>query len=134
MIMAIEQRDDVSVLRIEGDFVTGTDSKYLAEKKESLKQLKPGKVLVDLRHQRRPSRFGGTTSPGARSIPLDAADHHHSVSAGHRFWRGLPWRQELPRRLSEINRNSRGRKPENRTYGTVDRPNFVPAVLDSNPF
>src|ERR1700722_3207710 len=49
MIMAIEQRDDVSVLRIEGDFVTGTDSKYLAEKKESLKQLKPGKVLVDLR-------------------------------------------------------------------------------------
>jgi len=50
MIIAIEQRDDVCVLRVEGDFVTGTDPEYLALKKEQLKQRKPGKVLVDL-HQ-----------------------------------------------------------------------------------
>jgi anti-anti-sigma factor len=50
MVIAIEQRDDVCVLRVEGDFVTSADPEYLALKTEQLKQRKPEKVLVDL-HQ-----------------------------------------------------------------------------------
>jgi anti-sigma B factor antagonist len=48
MIIELEQRDGVCVLRIEGDFVTGTDPEYLATTKDELKRLKPAKVLVDL--------------------------------------------------------------------------------------
>jgi anti-sigma B factor antagonist len=48
MTIEVERRDDVCVLRVEGDFMTGEDPDYLAAKKDEVKRLSAGKVLVDL--------------------------------------------------------------------------------------
>ena len=49
MVIEIDQQGDVSILRVEGRFVTGTDPEYLRKKVEELKRVNRGKVLVDLR-------------------------------------------------------------------------------------
>ena len=49
MIIQVEQQDDVCVLRIEGNFMTGADPEYLSARMDELKRLNRGKVLVDLR-------------------------------------------------------------------------------------
>jgi len=49
MIIEVEQQDDVCVLRVEGSFMTGADPEYLSARKDELKRLNHGKVLVDLR-------------------------------------------------------------------------------------
>jgi anti-anti-sigma factor len=49
MIIEVEQQDDVCVLRVEGSFMTGGDPEYLSARKDDLKRLNHGKVLVDLR-------------------------------------------------------------------------------------
>ena len=48
MLVEIGQQGDVSILRVEGRFVTGADPEFLRKKVEELKRLHKGKVLVDL--------------------------------------------------------------------------------------
>jgi anti-anti-sigma factor len=48
MNIELEQRTDVCVLRIDGDFITGTDPDCLDTTKAEVKRLKPKKVLIDL--------------------------------------------------------------------------------------
>src|ERR1700693_2934201 len=48
MLIEIESRDDVCILRLKGRFVTSTDADYLRSQTDEIKIRNYGKLLVDL--------------------------------------------------------------------------------------
>ena len=49
MVIDVEQKDDVCIVRVTGRFAAGEDPQYLFTKKDEIKRLNTGKLLVDFR-------------------------------------------------------------------------------------